>query len=116
MARRHPRPSRTTTDQAAPAVPSTAVISSTDMDGHLANARAVPLSQVVSFIARYQDNWWLSTQAGWLPIAPSIAAVLDKHAERMRRHDAVIAANQATIRTVIDHARQATSQQDQPPT
>lgn len=83
------------------------------MDGHLANARAVPLSQVVPFIVRYQDNWWLSTQAGWLPIDPSIAAVLDKHAGRMRQHDAVIAANQATIRTVIDRARRAASQQDQ---
>jgi hypothetical protein len=112
MARRQAR-TRITVAQSAPAVPSAAVISGADMDGHVANRRAEPLSQVVPFIVRYQDTWWLSTQAGWLPIAPHIAAVLDKHAERMRQHDAMIAANQATIRTVIDRARHAASQQDQ---
>ena len=115
MARRQGH-ARITAVQSVPAVQRPAVTSSEDMDGHLANGRAVPLSQVVPFIVRYQDIWWLSTQAGWLPIAPSIAAVLDKHAERMRQHDAMIAANQATIRTVIDRARQAASRQDQSPT
>lgn len=115
MARRQPR-TRAAATQRGPVAPQASVIASIDMDEHVANGRAVPLSQVVPFIVRYQDIWWLSTQAGWLPIAPSIAAVLDKHAGRMRQHDAVIAANQATIRTVIDRARQAASQQDQSPT
>jgi hypothetical protein len=48
-----------------------------------------------------------------LPIAPSISAVLDKYAERLRQHDAVIAANRATIRAVIEHARETGSRQDQ---
>jgi hypothetical protein len=73
----------------------------------------VPLSQVVPFIVRYQDAWWLSTQAGWLLIAPSVASVIDRHAQRMRQHDAVIAANRATIRAVIDHARGTGNRQDQ---
>jgi hypothetical protein len=115
MARRQARAS-TPAAQPAPGVPEHTRVSSADMDGHMANGRAVPLSQVIPFIIRYENAWWLSTQAGWLPIAPSIAAVLDKHAERMRQHDAVIAANQATIRTVIDRARQADIRQDQSPT
>jgi hypothetical protein len=114
VARRQIR-ARTRAAQPGPAIAESIVISSADMDGHVACGHAVPLSQVVPFIVRYQDAWWLSTQAGWLPIASSIAAVLDKHAERMRQHDAVIAANQATIRAVIDRARQVASQQDQSP-
>ncbi len=113
MARRQTR-ARATDPQATPAVPRNAAISSAEMDGHVARGQAVPLSQVVPFIVRYQDSWWLSTQAGWLPIASSIAAVLDKHAERLRRHDAVIAANQATIRAVIDRARQVRNQDQSP--
>jgi hypothetical protein len=101
--------------QPTPAAPREIAIGSADMDEHLARGQAVPLSQVVPFIVRYQGTWWLSTQAGWLPIASPIAAVLDKHAERIRHHDAVIAANQATIRTVIARAREAASHQDQSP-
>jgi hypothetical protein len=56
----------------------------------------------------------VSTQAGWLPVAPAIAAVLDQHAQRLRGQDAMIAARQATIRAVIDLARQA-GQQEPPP-
>jgi hypothetical protein len=113
VARRQAR-TRATAPRPTPEAENTA-ISSADMDGHMARGQAVPLSQVVPFILRYQDSWWLSTQAGWLPIASSIAAVLDKHAERMRRHDAVIAANQATIRAVIARAREAASRRDQSP-
>jgi hypothetical protein len=88
---------------------------SADMSRHLEDGTAVPLSAVVPFIARYHDTWWLSTQAGWLPIAPPIAAVLDEHAERMRQHDAMIAANQATIRAIIDIARNSAKHEQQPP-
>lgn len=111
MARRQER-THTAPSQRRPTSPQAPAITSADMDGFLAHGQAVPLSQVVPFIVCYRGAWWLSTQAGWLPIAPSIAAVLDKHAERMRQHDAVITANQATIRTVIDRVREATKDQD----
>lgn len=101
--------------QPAPASPQPAAISSPDMNAYLANGQAQPLSQVVPFIARYRDAWWLSTQAGWLPVAAPIAVVLDKHAQRLRQQDTMIAANQATIRAVIDLTRQATSQHEAPP-
>jgi hypothetical protein len=82
------------------------------MNAHLADGQAAPLSQVVPFIARYNDTWWLSTQAGWLPVAPPIAAILDKHAQRLRQQDTMIAANQAAIRAVIDLARNVASHHD----
>jgi hypothetical protein len=97
------------------AAPQPAAISSPDMNAYLANGQAEPLSQVVPFIAQYNGTWWLSTQAGWLPVAAPIAAVLDKHAQRLRQHDAQIAANRASIRAVIDLTRQATSQHEAPP-
>jgi hypothetical protein len=101
--------------QPALAAPQPAAISSPDMNAYLANGQAEPLSQVVPFIARYRDTWWLSTQAGWLPVTAPIAAVLDKHAQRLRQQDTMIAANQATIRAVIDLARHAASQHEAPP-
>lgn len=63
----------------------------------------------MAFLMRYQDTWWLSTQAGWLPIPAPVAAIIDEQARRLRHHDALTAANQAAIRAVIDLARDATS-------
>jgi hypothetical protein len=96
----------------AAAVPQPAAISDAEMSAHLADGQATPLSQVVPFLASYHGTWWLSTQAGWLPVPPAIAAVLDQHAQRLRSQDAMIAARQATIRAVIDLARQAGSGQE----
>lgn len=83
-------------------------ISSTDIDAAIASGQAAPLSQVAAFIMRYQNTWWLSTPAGWLPIPPPAAGMLDEHAERIRHQGAMTAANHAAIRAVIDLARDAT--------
>ena len=78
-------------------------INGSDMAAAVTNGQAAPLSQAVSFIVRYQGTWWLQTQSGWITVRPAIAATLDEHAQRMRQHDAKIAA----IRAIIDLVREA---------
>jgi hypothetical protein len=84
----------------APAPP--ALISTREMNALAASGQARPISQVAQIIMRYRDSWWLATSAGWLPVAPALAAVLDQHAQRLQHHDAAIANSHATIRAVLD--------------
>jgi hypothetical protein len=88
------------------------VIGEIDMDAAVARGQAAPLSPTVTFIKHYEGTWWLSAQAGWIPIPPAIGAILDQHAERIRHRHAKTAANHATIHAVISLARQATSPPD----
>jgi hypothetical protein len=83
-------------------------ISAADMDDAVLAAEAAAFSQVITFIRRYQEIWWLSTPAGWLQIRPPVATVLDEHAERMRQPAHKRVANAASIRAVIELAREAT--------
>ena len=79
------------------------------MDAAVAAGQAAALSQVATFIRRYRDTWWLSTEAGWLPIPLAAAVVLDQHAERMRQPAVKSAAERAAIGAVIELARKASS-------
>jgi hypothetical protein len=82
--------------------------SSADVEAAIVAGEAAAFSQVITFIRRYREAWWLSTDAGWLRVRPAVAVVLDEQAERMRRPDGKDAANAAAIRAVIELAREAT--------
>jgi hypothetical protein len=84
------------------------------MDAATTSGQATPLGQVIPFIRRYQDTWWLSTQAGWLPVPPHLAVTLDKESERIQAQDAIIA-SRATIRGLITLARDATGTPNETP-
>jgi hypothetical protein len=84
-------------------------ISGADMETALASGHAAPYSQAVTFIVRYQDAWWLATQAGWQLIPPAVAAVLTEHAARLQHPDTRTAMNRAAVRAVMDLARNAAS-------
>jgi hypothetical protein len=78
------------------------------MEAAVAAGQAAAFSQVITFIHRYQETWWISTDSGWLPVRPPIAVSLDERAERMRQPARKNAANAAVIRAVIELAREAT--------
>src|SRR5712691_11520396 len=61
------------------------IISAADMDAAAAVGTAAAFSQMITFIRRYQETWWLSTDVGWLAVCPPVAVVLDEHAEQMRQ-------------------------------
>jgi len=84
-------------------------MSAADMDAAVGNGQAIALSQVITFIRRYRDTWWLSTEAGWFPILAPVAVTLDQHAERIRQPAIEKAANHAAVRAVIELAREATN-------
>lgn len=61
----------TTPAETAKAVPpdvQPGALSSTEMDAAVTTGQAAPLSQTAAFLMRYKQTWWLSTQAGWLPV------------------------------------------------
>jgi hypothetical protein len=113
MKRRRTTPLAQAGQPAAPGPPPI-VIADADMDAAAASGQASPLGQVITFIMRYQDTWWLSTQAGWLPIPPQLSSILDRESERIRGQDAIIA-SRATIRGLITLARDATATPGEPP-
>jgi hypothetical protein len=84
------------------------------MDAAIAAGQATPLGQVITFIMRYQDAWWLSTQSGWLLIPPHLTTILDRESERIQAQDAIIA-SRATIRGIITLARDAPATQGETP-
>jgi|SRR5450755_899597 len=104
--RRIARPAQT--GQPAAPSPPPVVLTDADMDAAAASGQATPLGQVITFIKRYQDTWWLSTQAGWLPVPPHLSTTLDHESERIQGQDAIIA-SRATIRGLITLARDATA-------
>lgn len=79
------------------------------MDAAVDNGQAAAFSQAITFIRRYRAAWWLSTEAGWLPIPPPAAADLDQYAQRLQHPAIRSAADRAAIRAVIELARQAAS-------
>lgn len=83
------------------------------MDTAAGSGRATVLSQAITFIRRYRGTWWLSTEAGWLPIPPPAAPALDQHAQRLQHPAIRRSADRAAIRAVIELARQATSPLDE---
>jgi hypothetical protein len=111
--RRTTPPARATGHPATPSLPP-AVLSDADMDAAIAAGQATPLGQVITFIMRYQDTWWLSTRAGWLLVPPHLTTILDRESERIRGQDAIIA-SRATIRGLITLARDATATPGEPP-
>jgi hypothetical protein len=88
------------------------IITSADMEAAVIAGEAAAVSQVLTFIRRYRETWWLSTDAGWLPIRLSVAVVLDEQAEQMRNPARKNAADAAAIRAVIELAREATKAAD----
>jgi hypothetical protein len=112
--RRGQSPTRPPVTQPPLADPPTG-ITDAEIDAATALGQAAPLSRDVTFITRYQGTWWLSTQAGWLPIPPATGTILDQHADRVRHRRARTTTTRATIRAVIALARQATSPPDQVP-
>jgi hypothetical protein len=107
MPRRRTTPPAQAGQPATPSPPPV-ILTDADMDAAIAAGQAVPLGQVITFIMRYQDSWWLSTQAGWLPVPPHLSTILDRESERIRGQDAIIA-SRATIRGLITLARDATA-------
>jgi hypothetical protein len=77
------------------------------MEAAVAAGKAAAFSQVITFIRRYRETWWLSTDAGWLSVHPAVAVILDEHAKRMRQPSRKSAADAAAIRAVIELACQA---------
>jgi len=114
MPRRRTAPPAQAGGQPASASPLPAILSDADMDAASASGQATPLGDVITFIMRYRDTWWLSTQAGWLPVPPHLRTVLDRESARIRAQDTVIA-SRATIRGLITLARDATATPGQPP-
>ncbi len=86
-----------------------AILTDADMDAAAASGQAIPLGQVITFIMRYQERWWLSTHIGWLPVPPSLIPTLDRESERIRAQDAHVT-RQAAIRSLIALARDASDQ------
>jgi hypothetical protein len=91
------------------------IISGADMDAAILAGEGVAFSQVITFVRRYQHTWWLSTDAGWFQVRPSVAAVLEEHAERMGGSARRTAASHAAIRAVVELAREATKAIDSRP-
>jgi hypothetical protein len=59
-------------------------MSHADIDAALDRGEVVPLSQGMSWIARYQDAWWVIYEHGWLRITDElVAAELDEAATRL---------------------------------
>jgi hypothetical protein len=59
-------------------------MSHTDIDAALDRGEVVPLSQGMSWIARYQDAWWVIYEHGWLRITDElVASELDEAAARL---------------------------------
>ncbi|HEY1619732.1 MAG TPA: hypothetical protein VGG25_19075 [Streptosporangiaceae bacterium] len=85
------------------------ILTDADMDAAAASGQAIPLGQVITFIMRYQDRWWLSTHIGWLPVPASLVPTLDRESERIRAQDAHVT-RQVAIRSLIALARHASGQ------
>src|SRR5450755_884834 len=106
MPRRRTTPPAQAGQPATPSPPR--ILTDADMDAAAASGQATPLGQVITFIMRHQDTWWLSTQAGWLPVPPHLSSILDRESDRIQGQDAIIA-SRATIRGLITLARDATA-------
>lgn len=83
---------------AGPEVPK--IISHAEMNAACDQDLAVPLGQVIRYILRYLDHWWVPFEGGWLRADPTLAAMLDADSARMTAQDAIVARN-AAIRAAI---------------
>jgi hypothetical protein len=59
------------------------VVSHSDMNAAYDRGEAVPLADSISWLARYQDSWWVVYEGGWLRIIDDlVAADIDGRATR----------------------------------
>jgi hypothetical protein len=72
-------------EPAAPSVDGISVrITHAQMNAAYDAGEAVPLAQSVSWLARYQDAWWVVYESGWLRITDELtAADIDDRAARL---------------------------------
>ena len=74
------------------------------MDAALASGQATPLGQVISYVMRYRDTWWIRGNGRWLQSTAALSAILDKESVRIAGQDAIVA-RRAAIRAAIALAR-----------
>jgi hypothetical protein len=104
MPRRH-RPASPPPGPPDPSPP--ASISDREMDEAIAAGHATPLGQVIRYIMRYQDTWWVRGNGSWLAAGTELGTLLDSESERLRAQDAAVA-RRAAIRAAIALTRAST--------
>jgi hypothetical protein len=99
---RRRRPASTT-----PAASPPASVSDREMDTAIAAGQATPLGDVIRYIIRYKDIWWVRGNGGWLAADTALGTLLDGESERVRAQDAAVA-RRAAIRGAIALTRAST--------
>jgi hypothetical protein len=104
-----PRRHRSATPPPGPPDPSPpASVSDREMDTAIAVGQATPLGQVIRYIMRYQDTWWVRGYGSWLAADTELGTLLDSESERLQAQDAAVA-RRAAIRAAIALTRHSTA-------
>jgi len=87
-----------------PSGPAPASVTDADMDAARSSGQATPLGQVISYVMRYQDAWWIRGNGRWLQSTAALSAILDNESARITAQDAIVA-RRAAIRAAVALAR-----------